>query len=77
MKTPPGLHVDAQAVLEKMRSGYLLTGAPSDYGRDFRLALPGTDRWEDVTFAIANQLFEGGWIKSVATKDGWIDYEPS
>jgi hypothetical protein len=78
MKPPaPRLARDAQAVLEKMRGGYVLSGAPSDYGKDFRLTLPGTDRWEKVTFAIAYELFEGGWIKSVATKNGWVNYEPS
>jgi hypothetical protein len=72
------LSPEAYFVLSKMLTGALLVGAISDYGRPFRLGLPGAEAWEDVPHRVVKELLDSRRIKVVVGRvSGQEEYCPA
>jgi hypothetical protein len=68
----------AHLVLAKMLNGAVLVGTISDYGRPFRLGVPGAEAWEDVPHRVIKELLDSRRIKVAKSRDdGQKEYCPA
>jgi hypothetical protein len=67
---------EAEAVLSRMLSGWVLVGAESDFGRPFRLEHDGT--WDNVSFSVAQEVLESGRVVAGADRgNSQREYRPA